>query len=136
VGGRGGCWATPRSHLHVSGCEGGEGGCQAGGRARTQAASLSWLLCCPQLTGLKDTLGSLRFIEKCAGHGPGSMEKLLRDFHDAQVRACVQAFARVGSCYSTNATTAPRRCRHRHLCRCGRCVRFLVNAVHRPIVSE
>jgi hypothetical protein len=44
---------------------------------------------CPpaaQLVGLKDTLGSLRFIAKCAEHGTGSMEKLLRDFHDAQVR--------------------------------------------------
>ena len=37
-----------------------------------------------QLTGLKDTLGSLRFIEKCADHGAGRMEHLLRDYHNAQ----------------------------------------------------
>ena len=45
------------------------------------------VLPCGQLIGLQDTLGSLRFIEKCAEHGTNSMEKLLRDFHDAQVCA-------------------------------------------------
>jgi hypothetical protein len=54
-------------------------------RMRECTCVCACVLFASQLTGLKDTLGSLRFIEKCAGHGAGSMEKLLRDFHDAQV---------------------------------------------------